>query len=108
MKTKTSKIIVHPTVTIKDLKKNGKKLDKKSRTSGVKARVIEILKTNTSNGIALTQRQIREALNNEVREQHINNILHSLMKDNKIERFEKSVVCEDNIRRDLMFNCWKV
>jgi len=105
---KQNKVIVHPTMTIKELKKNGKKVDKKSRTTGVKQRVIDLLKVNAGNGIALTQRQIRESLNNEVREQHINNILHSLLKDEKIIRFEHSVVCDDGIRRDLMFNSWKV
>ena len=105
-KLKIDSVINHPTITIADLKKRGKKVDKKSRTNGVKARVIDILKTNTAKGIGLTQRQIKTALNDEVREQHINNILQSLKTQNKIDRYERSIVCNDGVRRDLMVNVW--
>jgi len=105
-KTTKAKVINHPTVSIEELKKNGKKVSKKTKATGVKQRVIAILKTNSKRGIALTQRQIGEALNNEVREQHINNIVRSLEQVGDIDRFEKSVMCDDGIRRDLMFNFW--
>ena len=103
---KSEKVITHPVMTISELRKNAQKLDKKSHSGTVKPRIIELLKSNSKNDIGLTQRQIRDNLNNEVREQHINNVLHALLKDGKIERYKASTICDDGIVRDLMYNVW--
>ena len=104
VKKKTENVITHPVITIDELRKNGKKVDKKTKNTGVKQRVINILKKNSDKGLPMTQRMIKTALNDEVREQHINHILHQLRESGRLERFEKSVVGDDGIRRDLIYN----
>ena len=107
MKAKNNKdktVITHPVMTVKELRKNAQKLDKKDHSGTVKPRIIELLKSNSE--IGMTQRQIKAAMDGNVREQHINNVLHALLKDNKIERFKASTICDDGIVRDLMYNVW--
>ena len=105
-KKQQTNIIKHPIISESEMRKSGTKIDKKTKTNNVKTRVVEILKSNAKNKIPMTQRMICEALHNEVREQHVNNILHALNRDGFIERFEVSKVCEDGIRRDLIYNIY--
>jgi len=103
---KSEEVVNHPIRTIDELLKSGNEIEKKSKENGVKQRVINILKTNTSNNIAMTTKMIRKSLNYEVREQHVNTILNNLRKDKLTKRFEESVVCDDGVRRDLIYNIW--
>jgi len=101
-----SEQITHPTIDVETLRKQGKRVDKKSRQYS-KNRVLEILERNYPNG--LTQRQIVESMEEKtrLREQHVNNILHKLNDEGKIERFELPTQTKSGSVKLLIYNAFK-
>ena len=75
---------------IEKLKKVGKDIQIKKTHSNIQPKVLAILKTNTKNGEAVTQKEVAEILGKqlgrEIRPQHARSVLLTLVKKDKAVR----------------------